>query len=215
MARETDQRGDVDTHRADHGAAPAHGARVEQQLLPLLQIFDGDSALEVERAIEPGERPGFTLVGLLERFEFPDRRVLRIVGRHVEMAGFRALSAMDARLHVGGGRRGEIAGETLHRDGDALRVGESALPVGAHFRLPDREARRFHVDGIDPVVVAHVAAPLRAAAAPVIPRETNTRKAWLNLPNGSQTNSSSTLSRWIASGSGSSGTTGATPEGNG
>ena len=114
MARLRDQAGDVDAHRADERAAPAHRARVVQQLLPLAKFIRADL---------------FPLPGFRERLELPDGRVLRIVAGRVEVARLGAMAAADARLEIGGIGARHVAREGLHRVLYALRVRCVALLV--------------------------------------------------------------------------------------
>ena len=146
VPRLADERRDVDAHRADHRAAAADRARVVEEVLPFLQLADRHRMLQVQRAIEPGERPDLALVRLLERLELPDRRVLRVARLHVEVTRLGAVPAMDARLHVHGGGAAHVLRECLHRRREPLGVGALALLVVADLGLPDREALRLEVD---------------------------------------------------------------------
>ena len=89
-------RSNVDAHRADLGAASAHGATVEQQFFPLLQIRLGDL-----RATKPFPRPHGFLVSAGHRKQLVGGRVFRIAGHFIEMTGGRTLAALDATFEIG------------------------------------------------------------------------------------------------------------------
>src|SRR5690349_3777425 len=129
---------------------------------------------------------------ILKRPQLPDRRVLRVVAGDVEVAGLGAMPAADARLEIRRVAAGQVARERLHRPLDALRIGHIALLVVAHLGL------RHAVAGKIELAPVHSAAPFRAKSTPVRQRETKTSAAWASLPNGSQTSSSSRLSKWTA-----------------
>ena len=187
------QGGDVDAHGADHGTAPAHGAGVVEQLLPLLQLVHGHLAREPQPAADETEWAHLALVGALERLQLVDRRVLGVAGLAIEMAGLGALPAADAGVEVGGGDGADILNEVGHGAVDALRVGQLALlVVTGRARLGT--VRRGIGGGL-----THTSVPLCAACAPRKPRENRKVKVCMSLPNGSQMNSSSTVSKCRAS----------------
>ena len=86
-------------------------------MLPLWQLVRRDFALQTEQPEEWSKGARFTLVGLFEGLHFPDRRVLRILGRDVEMTGLRANAAMDAGLESEGAERTDLLCEAAHGAG--------------------------------------------------------------------------------------------------
>ncbi len=88
---------DVDAHRADLGAASAHGAAVEQEFFPFLQIGLGDLG-----AAEHAPGPLGPAVRFGHWKQLVSRGVLRIIGHFVKVAGGRTLPAVNAGLEVGG-----------------------------------------------------------------------------------------------------------------
>ncbi len=177
-----DQLGNVDAHRADHRAAPAHVARVVDQLLPLLQVVDRRSRHQVQRAHQRCERAGLALVGAAEQLQLVDRRVLRLAGGDVEVAGLGAHPTAHAGLHVKRGRDAELANEAAHGSLHALGVALRALAVeggGGRGR--------------------HTSTPRWLKRIPVAPRDSTNRKACISFPNGNQTSSAAMLSTCSAS----------------
>jgi hypothetical protein len=87
---------------------------VEQQVLPMGQLVRRHLALEPEQAIQRRQRALFPLVGLLERLDLPDGRVLRIFGRDVVMAGLCADTTMYAGFHSKRAQCADFLGEAFH-----------------------------------------------------------------------------------------------------
>jgi hypothetical protein len=181
VARFLDELGDIDAHRADDRAAPAHRAGVVDQFLPALQLLDRELAAQAERTNDRRERAHFAEIRTAEWFQLVDRGVLRIARADVEMARLRAEPAAHAALDVQRGGDAELAHETLHRGVDPCRVGSLAL-------LVVRRDRRVHS-----------ATPRWLKRMPVAPRENTNRNACISLPNGNQIRSAAMLSTWTAS----------------
>ena len=172
VARFLDQFGDVYAHRTGEGAAAAQAARVEQQRLPFLQHVDPDAGAYAEQAVQRRERPDMVVIGLFERLQLVDRRIFRIAGRDVVLAGRGAHAATDAGVHVD--RRGfrKVADKSLHGRVAAGEVGPVALHVIG-------DAGGCGLGG-------HSCAPLWLKRMPVAPRENTNRKACMSLPKGNQ-----------------------------
>ncbi|OIQ63639.1 hypothetical protein GALL_548190 [mine drainage metagenome] len=201
MARQPDQRCNVDAHWTDQGAASAHGAAVVEQFLPFLQLFHGHFFLQVQCAVNCGERSGFAFVGLLERFEFPDQGIFRILGRDIEVTGFCAHAAVDAGFHVSGSDSAEILDEMAHRRFHPLCVRHVALLVVTQLGILHRETRLIEFEWVCAVNIrgTHIDAPLRSNKAPVLPRDTKTSAACMSLPKGNQISNTATDRMWTAS----------------
>ena len=112
------------------------------------------------------------MIGLLEGPELVDRRVDRIAGRHIEVAGVGAHAAAHAGFEMGGGDRAELVDEAAHRGVATVRLAHVALGVVGN-------AGGGCLGG-------HSAAPLCPKRIPVIPRENTNRNACISLPNGNQ-----------------------------
>ena len=126
-------------------------------MLPLHQLVRRDFTLQAEQPVKRSEWACLALVGLFERLDFPDRRVLRILGRDVEMTGVRTDAAVDAGLEPEGAERTDFLREAAHGAGHAsLRS----------FGLLGRE-----IGGECAAGVAHEMAPLRASSAPLMARD--------------------------------------------
>ncbi len=175
VARHGNEPGDVDTHRADQRAAPADRAAVVQQVLPFLELVDGDFLLEAEQAIEERERPCLALVGLLEQLELPDRRVPRIIGAHMEVAGIRTHAAMETAIEIGGRLRVEVLDEMMHCFFNALFRLHVTLDIVTNLGRLVGQPFGFTIEWMSAVNSGHVFAPLRSNTIPVVPLVTNTR----------------------------------------
>ncbi len=93
---------DIVAHRADHGAAAAHGAGVVEQRLPFRQHLVGDLLVQTDQALEATEEGEFRLPDAAQGLQLLDGRILRVAGLQVEEAGLGAESAVDAARKEGG-----------------------------------------------------------------------------------------------------------------
>src|ERR1022692_1457509 len=157
MARLLDERGHVDPHRTDQAATTAHIATVEQQVLPLPQLVRRDLTLQTQQPEQRGECARLALVSLLERFHLPDRCVLRILGRNIEMTGVSANAAMDAGLESESAERTNLSRKAGHGAGNACLA--TALLCGCETGAHNARGG------------AHEVAPLRASMAPLMARD--------------------------------------------
>ena len=98
LAHHVDTAGDVDPHRADHAAASALGAAVVDELLPFLQVVQGDVARE--QALDGRERRALARVHAPQQVELAGWRVLRVLRALVEVAGLGAVATVHAGLEV-------------------------------------------------------------------------------------------------------------------
>ncbi len=92
---------DVVAHRADHGAAGAHGAGVVEQRLPLGQHLVGDLLGQADHALDLAPQGEFLLPDQAQGLDLEDGRVLRIPGLDVEGTGLGAESAVHAAREEG------------------------------------------------------------------------------------------------------------------
>jgi hypothetical protein len=159
LAHDRDHRRDIDAHRANHVAAPALGAGVEGELLPLLEILCSDVA-HYESA-QPAHRRHLAQVKPPQRIDLENRRVLAITGGFVEMAGLGAHAAVDASLEVGGVFCVDAAAKNLLGTLDALlrrhRLGLWRLAHAADPLADLAQPACIHL---------HAFTPLRSIAAP-------------------------------------------------
>ncbi len=167
VPRLADERGDVDAHRADQRAAAAHRAGVVDEFLPLTELFCCDFSLQAEQAIEERKRARLALVGLLEDLELPDRRVFRVSGLHVVMAGFGTLAAVHARFQIRGRRAVHVLCETGHGAAQALVTAHIALSVVTRVRVLCGQPLCLCLERIFFCDFAHTWAPLCVKATPV------------------------------------------------
>lgn len=175
------QLGNVDAHRAGHGAAAAQGAGVVQQFLPLRQVSQGRQLDQPERAHQRRQRAGLAQVGAAKRFELVDRRVLGVTGGDIEVAGVSAQAAAHARLQVQRGGDADLGHEGVHG-----KIGARFLGWLNGFFVSDSGAHTF--------------TPRWLKRMPVAPREKKDSKACISLPKGNQTSSNSSVSRCTTSG---------------
>ena len=122
LAGLADDGGDVDAHGTDGRAAPAHGAGVEQQFFPFLQIGFGDA----RRKSQPCQRIFLAAIGLGDREEFVGRGVPGIARGFMEVAGIGALPAMHAGF--------QIADQMLLGVGEEVARGGFDVDLIAHHR---------------------------------------------------------------------------------
>src|SRR5574340_1136268 len=105
LAELADHVDDVVAHRTDQRAAPAQGAAVVDQFLPLVELRIRHRLRQAEHLLQPAEQRVFLLVDAAQWLNLVDRRVLGIAGLRVEQAGLGAQAAMHAGIEIAGDRR--------------------------------------------------------------------------------------------------------------
>ena len=113
LARLADHVLDVVAHRADHGAAGAHGAGVIEEGLPLLQHLVGDLLVEAKQTLDPAEEGKFRLPHPAQGLQLFDGGVLRVPGLDVEETGLGAETAVDATRKEGRDGRVDLGAQGI------------------------------------------------------------------------------------------------------
>ncbi len=185
VARLLDELGDVDAHRAGERAAAAQRAGVVDETLPFLELGNRHLGRDPKEPVDRRERAGVAVIGLLEGPQLVNRRVGRVLRRHIEVAGVGAHAAAHAGLEMRRGDRAELVDEAVHRGVAPIHVAHVALDVVG-------DARGGRLGG-------HMAAPLCPMRTPVMARENTNRKACISLPNGNQVKNAQRLRRWRVS----------------